>query len=225
MNARRLWFDDFETNNYNRWTSKGYGNDWGNGCQNNGFSTEQARSGTTSHRSEIVCRSHEDVHRGYGGMQFNGDTPLERYTNVGNGIEAPNGVVNTFWLYLDTPYDFGGGRWLSLWTTNGDCGWVERVITLGLEDSSRRLTPAHIRDTGGTVTFSPGAPSLPLRRWVRVTVSSTDICQWHWGAYASGNNDSIVLFEDDNSIWKLEQPWTDFEQEPWLEGDETPACR
>ena len=250
VNATRLWYDDFETGDYSRWTGRSYNNEWGNGCQNNGISTEQAHSGTRSSRSEIVCRSHEDVHRGYGGVQFNGDSPLDYYTNVGNGTEAPNGIVNTFWLWLDTPYDFGGGRWMSLWTSNGDCGWAERVITLGLEDASRRITPAHIVDSGGTVTFSPGAPSLPLRTWARVTVyinyhtgvmhvwqdgasvlhatfsrPSTDICQWHWGAYASGNNDDIVLFEDDKSLWKLEEEWTDFSREPWLEGTATPACR
>ncbi len=248
VEARRLWFEDWESGDYRNWTNHGYGNDWGNDCQSSGFSTVTAYSGTRSHRSEIVCPSHEDVHRGYGGVQFSGDTPLGTYTNTGVGTEAPGGMVNTFWINLQVPYDFGGGRWMSLWTTNGDCGWAERVITLGLEDSSRRITPAHVRETGGTVTFSPGAPSLPLNRWVRVTVyvnyhtgvlhvwqdgasvvhgtfsrPSTDICQWHWGAYASGDNDDIVLYEDDKSIWKLDSPWTDWSREPWLDGSVTPC--
>jgi hypothetical protein len=42
----------------------------------------------------------------------------------------------------------------------------------------------------------------------------TDICQWHWGAYASMDNYDVVLYEDDNSIWKLEEAWTDFDVEP-----------
>ena len=50
------------------------------------------------------------------------------------------------------------------------------------------------------------------------------ICQWHWGLYASGDNDDIVLFEDDNSLWKLEEPWTDFTREPWLDGG-VAVCR
>jgi hypothetical protein len=45
---------------------------------------------------------------------------------------------------------------------------------------------------------------------------NTRICQWHWGAYASGDNTDVVLFEDDNSIYKLEQAWTDFAVEPQL---------
>ncbi|HEY8431061.1 MAG TPA: hypothetical protein VIL20_21930, partial [Sandaracinaceae bacterium] len=126
--------------------------------------------------------------------------------------------------------------------------WGEQVITLGLEDATRRLTPAHIANTGGRVTFTPGAPGLPFGRWVRITVyinyhrgemhvwqdgtsivhgtfsrPTTDICHFHWGAYASGNNDSIVLHEDDKSIWKLEEPWTDFSVEPWFEGGVTPC--
>src|SRR5690606_37793491 len=145
--ARLLFFDDFEGGEYSQWTSVDYGDGWGNECQSNGFSTETAYSGAQSHRSEIVCGFHES-HRGYGGVQFDGDTPLEAYTNVGNATEAPFGIVNTFWINLQTSYDFGDGRWLSLWTTNGDCGWNERVITLGLEDACRRiLEPSKMADT------------------------------------------------------------------------------
>ncbi len=248
VGARRLWREDFESGDYRNWTSHSYYDSWGDGCQNNGFARDNVRSGSLSHRSEIVCRSRDSVHRGYGGLQFDGDTRVEYYTNRGTGIEAPGGVVNTFWLYLDVPYDFGGGRWYSLWTVDSDCAWAERVITLGLEDAGRRLTPAHVRESGGTVTFTPGAPAFPLRRWVRVTIyinyhrgemhvwqdgasivhgtftrPTRDICHFHWGAYASGDNDDLVLYEDDNSLWKLDAPWTDWSREPWLEGT-APPC-
>ena len=43
------------------------------------------------------------------------------------------------------------------------------------------------------------------------------ICQWHWGLYASGNNDDIVLFEDDQSLWKLNQAWTNWDKEPYFD--------
>lgn len=249
VRARRLWFEDFETGNYDRWTGRSYGDSWGNGCQSNRFDSTNARSGRRSHRSEIVCRSPDSVHRGYGGIQFDGERVLSSYTNRGVGLEAPYGVVNTYWSWLDTPYSFGGGRWFSFWTVNSSCDYSERVITLGLEDATRRITPAHIWDTGGRVTWSPGAPSFPLRRWVRTTLylnyargelhawqdgvsvfhatfrrPTNDMCQWHWGAYASGDNTDIVLYEDDISIWKLEQPLTDFTVEPWFEGTTT-ACR
>lgn len=46
---------------------------------------------------------------------------------------------------------------------------------------------------------------------------SSDLCQFHWGAYASGDNDGVVLFEDDQSVWRLEEPWVDMGREPWLD--------
>lgn len=245
--ARRLFFEDFETGDYGRWTSSTYGDGWGNECQSNGFSTDRAVSGVRSHRSEIAC-AYQESHRGYGGLQFDGDTVVPAYTNTGTGIDAPHGVVNTYWSWLDTPYDFRDGRWFSFWTVNSDCGWGEPVVTLGLENTTWRLTPAHILNTGGTVEFSTDAPSFSMRQWVRTTIyinyhagemhiwqdgqsllhatfsrPSQDICQWHWGAYASGDNDDVVLYEDDISIYKLEAAWTDFSVEPHFQA-EIRAC-
>jgi hypothetical protein len=239
--ATLLWFEDWELpgGGYSRWTSEDYGNDWNGGfCHANGYSEDTAVSPTHSHRSEITCTSTES-HRGYGGLQFDGDTVLPAYTNSGVGIDAPYGVVNTFWSRLEVPYTFGGGRWFSFWTVNNSCDWTDDVVTLGLENDSNILTPAHIVNTGGTVDFDPGAPAFPVGAWARITIyinyhdgvmhvwqdgqsvchgtfsrSTPVICQWHWGAYASGDNDDIVLYEDDNSIWKLNQPWADFGVEP-----------
>lgn len=119
------------------------------------------------------------------------------------------------------------------------CDWSSEVSTLGLEDTSRRLTPAHLVNTGGTQTLEPDAPAFPFGEWTRITIyvddsagvlhvwqngqsvvhgtfsrPATTICQWHWGAYANGDNDDVVLWEDDDRIWKLEQAWTDFTVEP-----------
>jgi hypothetical protein len=242
VSARRLWADDFETGDYRNWTGS-YGGRSADGCRNNWLTTSGVHSGTYAQRSVITCTS-PDSHRGYAGMQFSGDTPLPDYTNSGVGTYAPNGLVNTFWVRLDLPsYLPGDGRWISLWTANSDCNWAERVVTLGLENPGMRLTPAHIWDTGGTVTFSPNAPSFPTGRWVRVTVyinyvrgqmhvwqdgasvvhatfsrPTQDVCHWHWGLYASGNNYDVAMMEDEKSIWKLEESWTDFNVEPWFEG-------
>ncbi len=240
VQARRLWSEDFEGGDDDRWTSNPYGADWGGPCDYNERSMVQAMSGSWSNRSEITC-SIEESHRGYGGLQFDGDAVVEAYTNVGTGIDAPYGVVNTYWSWLEVPYPFENGRWFSFFTVNNSCDWSDDVITLGLEDPSNRLTPAHIVNTGGTVTFVDGAPGFPLGQWVRTTIymnyvegrmhlwqdgteildatfsrSDTDMCQWHWGMYASGDNTDVVLYEDDNSLWKLDAPWEDFAVEPWL---------
>jgi hypothetical protein len=248
--ARRLWFEDFETGDYSRWTSKTYNSDWGNNCQSNALSTSQAVSPTHANRSEIVCEytAEGNVHRGYGGLQFSGDELVPAYTNTGTGTDAPYGIVNTFHTWLETTSVFQNGKWFSFWTVNSDCGWADEVLTLGLEDPSNRLAAAHYQPGGGTRSFAPGAPGFPLGRWVRLTIyvnyytgimhvwqdgqeishvtffrPKKTICQWHWGAYASGDNDNLVLFEDDNSIWKLEQEWTDMRQEPNF-GGEVPVC-
>ncbi len=248
FDATRLWFEDFETGNYDRWTSSTYGNDWNSGfCHANGFSENYAVSPTHSHRSEITCVS-DQSHRGYGGLQFDGDTRVPAYTNQGSGIEAPHGVVNTYWSWLAAPYAFENGKWFSFWTVNNDCGWNDTVITLGLEDASNVLTPAHIVNTGGTVNFVNNPPAFPMQTWARTTIyinfhdgslhiwqdgtklldgtfsrSDTDICQWHWGAYANKDNDDVVLYEDDLSIWKLNEPWADFAVEPYF-GVAVPVC-
>lgn len=243
FHATRLWFDDFETGDYSRWTSRTYGADWGNACQDNALSAVHAVSPTHSNRSEITCpyTAEGNVHRGYGGLQFSGDSLVTAYTNTGTGTDAPYGIVNTFHSWLETTSVFQNGKWFSFWTVNSDCGWADEVLTLGLEDPSNRLAAAHYQPGGGTRTFMPGAPGFPLGRWVRITIyvnyytgvmhvwqdgeevshvtfvrSKKTICQWHWGAYASGDNDNLVLFEDDNSIWKLGEEWTDFSIEPYF---------
>jgi hypothetical protein len=249
VDATRLWFEDFESGNYQRWTSNTYGGDWGDGCQSTALSAETAVSPGNSERSEVTCAYAADtVHRGYGGLQFAGDQRAPAYTNQGVGIDAPDGVVNTMWVRLDSPTVFEGGKWLSLWTVNGSCDWEapDDVLTLGLEDASGRLAAAHYQSGGGARTFEPGAPGMPRGEWVRITVYVNfhsgemhvwqngqsiehvtftrpvqTICHWHWGLYASSNNDDIVLFEDDNSIWKLHEPWDDFSVEPYFDGSVT----
>jgi hypothetical protein len=205
----------------------------------------QAKSPTHANRSEIVCAytAEGNVHRGYGGLQFSGDNLVPAYTNTGTGTDAPFGIVNTFHSWLETTSVFQNGKWFSFWTVNSDCGWADDVLTLGLEDPSNRLAAAHYQPGGGTRTFAPGAPGFPLGRWVRITIyvnyytgimhvwqdgkdishitfvrPKKTICQWHWGAYASGDNDNLVLFEDDNSIWKLGEEWQDMSVEPYFGG-------
>jgi len=243
-----MWRDDFETGDYSSWTGRNYDANWGNSCQNNAITTVHPHSGRYAQRSEIVCSSSEDVHRGYGGLQWNGDTVRAEYTNTGVGMSAPNGIVTTFETWLEAGYAFGGGKWLSLFTINPTCGYTERVITLGLDNPDGILRAAHYWPEG-TQTISRGAPAFPMGRWVRVTVylnlangqmhvwqdgqsvlhidnivrSTESLCQWHWGLYASGDNTDVVMYEDEKVVWRLDQPLTDFTREPWL-GETQAVC-
>ncbi len=248
VNAQRLFFDDFESGSYDAWTSNTYVIKDTGGCHESRFSDEQAVSGKQSHRTSVDCAS-DQSHRVYGGVQFNGDEPVETYTNSGVGIDAPGGVVTTFWNWLDAE-NLGPGRWFSPFTVNNSCNWRDSVITLAVEDSTGRLKTSHIQgNNGGQVTYADDIQPFPLKQWVRVTVymnyhtgefhvwqdgkstthatfkrNSQEICQFHWGLYASRPNEHITLFEDDISVWKLETPLTDFESEPWL-GESLPVCQ
>lgn len=252
VRARMMWSEDFETGDHSRWTDHGYGEPWGDACQSTALSTVHPRSGRYTQRSEIVCTSPEGpggVHRGYGGLQWSGDTVLPAYTNTGTGMSAPNGIVTTFYTWLEAGYPFGSGRWVSLFTINPTCGYTERVITVGIDQPDGILRSAHYWPEG-TSRIEPGAPAMPRGRWVRITVyvnfatgvlhtwqdgrsvehvtgiarATTTMCQWHWGLYASGDNTDVVLYEDDKVVWKLDEPWTDFSREPWL-GETQSVCR
>ena len=245
-----MWFDDFETGDHSRWTGGNYDEDWGNDCQSTALDTGNVHAGVYAQRSEIVCSMTppKTEHRGYGSLQFSGDTVLSQYTNSGSGMAAPHGIATTFWTWLDAGDSFGGGRWVSLFTVNPTCDYTDRPMTLGLDQPDNILRSAHWWPEG-TSTIIPNAPAMPLRRWVRITVylnletgvmhtwqdgasvehvtgivrASHLYCQWHWGLYASGDNDDIVLSEDDKVLWRLEEPWTDFSREPWL-GVTEPVC-
>lgn len=250
FDATLLWSEDFETGDYQRWTGGSYGSAWGDECQANAISSEASVSPSRSQRSEVTCPyATGSVHRGYGGLQFEADRVLPHFTNQGTGIDAPNGIVNTLSIRLDTDTAFENGRWVSFLTAQGACDWSDRVLGFGIEDGSGRLAAAHYQPNGGTRTFERNAPSLPRFAWTRITtylnyhtgvmhvwqdgVSQqhvtfsrplATICHLHFGLYASANNDDVVLFEDDNSVWKLNEPWTDFDVEPYF-GTQIEVCR
>ena len=173
---------------------------------------------------------------------------LPAHTNTGTGMDAPKGVVVTFHSWLEAGYDFGNGRWVSLFTINPTCGYTERVITLGIDQPDGILRPAH-HWPEGTLSIEPGAPAMPRGQWVRITVyvnfhtgvmhvwqdgrsvehvtgitrATKQMCQWHWGLYASGDNTDVELYEHDLSLSKLGQEWTDWSREPHL-GETQAVC-
>jgi hypothetical protein len=238
VSANSIWCEDFELGNYSRWTG---GYSASGVCRTSAFNASLFISPMNSQRSQVFCVNPNDSHRGYGGLRFQGDAVLPSFTIPSSGgINAPNGVVVQFNIWLNVPYAFSPTKWLSLMTATHDCSnnW-DQVVTLNLDDATRRLKPVHV----SSVTYAPGAPAVPLQQWARVTVylnystgsmhvwqngvkvvsatftrPITTICQWHWGLYASGNNDDIVLHEDSIRILKLQQPLTNFTIEPWMLG-------
>ena len=251
VRATKLWSDGFETGDHRQWTGRSYAEGWGDACQSTSITTARRHSGRYAQRSEIVRPSSapDGVHRGYGGLQFGGARVMPEYTNQGSGLDAPNGIVTTFWTWLDAPYAFRDGRWMSLFTINPSCDYTDRVVTLGLDQADGVLRAAHYWPEA-TQTIEPNAPAVPRREWVRVTVYMnlhtgdmhvwqngrsvlhiegiyrrlTTMCQWHWGLYASGDNTAVEMYEDDKVVWRLDQPYDDWAREPLL-GTTTPVCR
>ncbi|WP_236516128.1 hypothetical protein [Sandaracinus amylolyticus] len=244
LRATQLWSDDFETGDHRRWTGRSYSEDWGDQCQSTGITTARRHSGRYAQRSEIVCESSspEGVHRGYGGLQVDPrGRVLPAHTNSGAGLDAPHGIVTTFWTWLDAGYAFENGRWMSLFTINPSCDYTDRVVTLGLDQRDGVMRAAHYWPEA-TQTIEPGAPAMPLRQWVRVTVYMnlytgdmhvwqngesvlhveglhrrlTTMCQWHWGLYASADNTDVEMYEDDKIVWRLDAPYEDWAHEPWM---------
>ncbi len=82
-----LWSTNFETGDYSAFTGNVYDND-PSSCNTALIATDRSVSRTRSSRSVISCANGGASHRGYGGVQFSGDVPLENYTNRGLGIDA-----------------------------------------------------------------------------------------------------------------------------------------
>ena len=234
VQVSQVWCEDWELGNYSRWTGS---YNAPTSCEQTGFNDDKYVTPDESHRSAVICTTPES-HRGYAGLRFQGNVVLPNFsTPSSGGIDAPNGVIVTFWSWLKVPYTFSPTKWMSLMTVTHDCSntWAD-VITLNLDDATMKIKPVHVN----SVTYVPNAPSMPQEQWVRTTVyinfysdvmhvwqngnkvcSATfnsvgnKMCQWHWGLYASGNNDNIILHEEDLRIVKLDEPLTNFTIEPW----------
>lgn len=248
--ADLLFAEDFESGGPRSFTGMTYGDAWGDACQGTRTQSALVHTGSFAQRSEIVCASSQDVHRGYGGVQFSGDHALPGHTNTGTGLSAPSGVVSTHWVRLRAGAPLRDGRWVSLFTVNPSCDHSARVLTVGIDQADGLLHAAH-HWPEGTERVESGALAFPQERWVRVTIlvdlddgvlhvwqdgqstlhvtgivrPITTYCQWHWGLYASGNNTDVELYEDDFTLHRLRAPWTDWSREPWIGGaGGAPSC-
>lgn len=246
VGADLVFAEDFESGGPRAFTGMTYNDAWGDGCQSTATRSGLAHGGSFAQRSEIVCASREDVHRGYGGIQLDGDRVAPAYTNTGVGLVAPSGVVSTHWVHLRAGAPFQDGRWLTVFSLEPSCDYTSRVLTVGLDRADGLLHAAHYWPEGSE-RVEPGAVPMPREQWVRLTFyldlddgvlhvwqdgrstlhvtgivrAPTSYCQWHWGLYASGNNTDVVLHEDDFALHRLDAPWTDWSREPWLGGTVT----
>lgn len=93
--AQRLFSDGFDEQSLQAWTGQTYSvyDPFNGQCHTSDIVADATRGGVM--RSVVSC-SLPDSHRAYGGVQFNGDDVLGEYTNAGQGIDAPYGLINTF---------------------------------------------------------------------------------------------------------------------------------
>jgi hypothetical protein len=238
-----VWCEDWSTGNYSRWSSP-YNND-SNPCTVAGFTNQTYVTPAAAQRSQVTCAGGVNgVHRGYGGLRFQGESVLPTFAIPSTGgIDSPYGVVIQWRGQLQVPYLFNSAdddRWMSMMTVTDDCSnaW-HRVITLNIDDPTMRLRPQHV----SAIQYTYGAPAFPRNQWVRVTVyvnlttgdmhvwqngqkivrawftrPSSQTCQYHFGLYCSGANSDINYYEDDLRIIRLTQPLSSYLAEPTFPG-------
>jgi hypothetical protein len=197
----------------------------------NGVNGDPIYKGSHAFRGWITAPA-SDNHRAYPGIHA--DDPQ----NIPDPIQSP--FVNTYWVWLDANYaGMGSTEWISLGTWANNTSWI--VHTLSVRD--RKLRLAHTDPFEGEYIGPLPRPDFPLRRWVRLTVyveydgpngftqvwqdgvpmlranyaaptSGTSLLRAHWGLYAHPNVDYAVLYNDDNKIYELSAPITNFVAEP-----------
>lgn len=203
-------------------------------------SGEPVFDGTHASRGWIVGPASE-VHRAYPGIH-SGDA-----SNIEEPIETP--AVNSYMVWLDADFDsMNDQEWISIGTWANNTAWV--VHTLSVRGGKLRV--AHLDPFDGEYIGPLPRPDFPLRRWVRITVYvdyngntgftqvwqdgvpmirgnftkayGTQLLRAHWGLYASANVSDALLYNDDNKIWSLDAPLTDFVKEPIPAPEPRRAC-
>lgn len=232
-----LFADDFEDSDLESWTATRLGTTQ---CQETRVSSANAFSGSNALRSRISCALEGDAgasgHDHYGSLQFSGDDVVNVLSTGGEGIDSPNGVVISFYVWIDAVETLGNGRWLSLLLLSGACDWSDSVFSLAIEDSSGRLAIGPVEPSS---EYAPGAPAVASENWTRVTayvnyyeqvfhvwqdgqpVVSVDferpgqtLCHIMMGTMASENNDDLLVIHDQARVWRVEEPLADLSVEP-----------
>lgn len=232
--ATRLFADDYETGNFDAWTS----NDTTGSCQTTSIDTALSVSGSRAFHTAITCGGSSD-HENYGALQFSGDSVLGSHQNTGLGVDAPNGVLITFWARVHYDFLVGDGEWLALLLLSGTCDWSDTVFSLGMGNTSSSIAISHSDGNGGSETPFAGAPDFPQDSWAKVTAyvnyhtstfvvwqdgqpvtqaafvrPGTTLCHIRIGAYVSAVTDTAEVHIDDAEVWKLGAPVSSFDAAP-----------
>lgn len=223
VDATRLFFDDYEAASFDSWT----GFDTTGSCQTSGIDSSDAVSGERSFEANITCASSGD-HENYGGLQFNGDLVRGNYSDSGDGIDSPFGVVIDFWARANFDFRVNEGQWVAFLVLAGTCDWSDEVFSVGTGNETSRLAISHATVDGGTTDTFPGARQFPKDAWTKVTTyvnyydgtfvvwqdgapvvranfvrPGTTLCHVRIGAYVSGDTTEARVMIDDPVVWKL----------------------
>lgn len=204
-------------------------------CQQTEITAAIALDSAHSVRSRITCQSDADqLH--HTTLRLSNDAPETQAP----GVEAPNGSLLSFAVWVSAGYDFGADTWLDFVRFTGTCDRTDDPITLGLNDSSRLLTATRLQESDA-LTRAQNAPRLPLTTWTRVDIyvnyaegllavwqdgslvttlvfqrSAPSLCLVDFGTMASRLHSDLVIFHDDVRLLRLNAPLLDLSYAPEL---------
>lgn len=237
--STRLFANDYESGDFDAWTSS----DTTGSCQTTSIDTSLSVSGSHAFHTAITCSGSSD-HENYGALQFSGDNLLGSHQNSGLGIDAPNGVLITFWARVHYEFQVGDGEWLALLLLSGTCDWSDTVFSLGMGNTSSSIAISHSDVNGGSETPFVGAPDFPQDTWSKISAyvnyhtstfvvwqdgqpvtqaafvrPGTTLCHIRIGAYVSADTDAADVHIDDAEVWKLGAPLASFDTAPCATDD------
>lgn len=221
--STQLFFDDFESGNFDAWTDY----DTTGNCQTSGIDSGESVSGNLAFQANVTCANGNGDHENYSALQFNGDVVRSTYSNSGAGIDAPYGIVIEFWARATFGFDTSDGEWLAFLVLSGACDWSDTVFSVGTGNATSYLAISHV-DSEDANPFS-GAETFKQDTWTKITAyvnyhtgnfivwqdgapvtqasfvrPGTTLCHVRIGAYVSGDTNQARVLVDDPTIWKLE---------------------
>lgn len=204
-------------------------------CQQTDVAAAIALDSTHAVRSRIQCQADTD-HLHYTTIRLSGDAP----DTQAPGVDAPNGLLLSFAVWLSAGYDFDADTWLDFVRFSGACDRTDDPLAVGLNESGRYLTATRPQESDA-LTRVQDAPRLPLTTWARVDIyvnytegslavwqdgslvttvlfqrSAPSLCLVDFGTMASRVHSDLVTFHDDVRLSRLNTPLRDLSKPPEL---------